>query len=128
MLQTWVLVVIGVLINLILGMLWYGPLFGKPWKKAIKMKKAPKMKAGDYFWMLVIAVIASFGTIILVNYSGVSDMIRGAFIGMVIGLTGSVIVIANGIIYEKKPISLLFINGLYYIIFFAVVGAIAAYY
>ena len=63
----WLSVIIGAAFSFFMGMLWYGPLFGKTWVKLanIKMEKGEGMKNPGL--TMISAVLASFLTALAIE-------------------------------------------------------------
>lgn len=121
----WLSVVVAALAGFVIGSLWYGPLFQKPWMAASGMTKEkgaqgnmPLTFGGAY----VLNLIGATGIAILLgdNRSIGSGAHVGAFAAFFFLAT------ALGVIYlfEQRPLKLWLINAGYQIVNFAAMGAI----
>jgi hypothetical protein len=117
-------VLVAVVINVVLGFIWYGPLFGKAWSKMLGIDMSHKPGSGamgkSMFFMLVGSFLMAwtldhsliFGNAYL-GMSGVFSGIMGAFyiwLGFVAPVT------LGPVLWENKPWKLWFINAGYYLV------------
>ncbi|MBY0110711.1 DUF1761 domain-containing protein [Patescibacteria group bacterium] len=122
---------------IILGALWYGPLFGKQWMgmigltpegmKAMKLSPAMAMGLGLITTLLMAYVLAHgivFGNAYL-GTTGVAGGMMGAFwywLGFAVPLT------AGAYLWEGKSITLWVLNASYYLVSLLLMGAILGYF
>ncbi len=107
--------------NFMLGWLWYGPIFGKPWKammgftdnnmKAMKMKAMPAMVMGFVTAFLTAYVLAHF-----VLLFGASDVMGALELAFWTWLGFFATTLAGSVLWENKPISLYLLNASYYLV------------
>ena len=121
----WILL-IAALSAFVLGGLWYGPLFGKAWRKANGVPEGyqsghPARVFGVSF---IFAFIAAAGYLHFVGFSDdiLASALHGAAVGALIAGT------SFGINYQfsGKPFGLLLIDGGYHTVQFAIYGALYA--
>jgi hypothetical protein len=125
----WIAVVIGVVLSNALGFLWYGPLFGKPWAKALG-KKASELQASPTSY--VVTVVTSLITMIVLAAairafgSASLGVLEGAIVGVAlyIGLAGAPSYV--GTTFEGRSVTVWYINALYNLVVFGVMGAVFA--
>lgn len=121
----WIAVLVAALSGFVIGSLWYGPLFQKPWMKYSGMTREkgaqgnmPLIFGGAY----VLNLVGATGLgLILVDSSGWASGVHvGAFVGLFFVAT------ALGVIYlfEQRPIGLWLVNAGYQIVNFAAMGAV----
>lgn len=127
-------VIVAAAASIVLGFLWYGPMFGKQWMaltgitkekaEADKQKGMGKsfalMAIGSLLTAYVLANTILFGSEYLMIY-GVSGGLQGSFwswLGFVAPVTLSVV------LWEGKSWKLWFLNNGYYLLSFLVMGAI----
>ncbi len=114
--------------NMILGFIWYGPLFGKPWsrlmgwgdmtpeKMAEMQKSARPAYVVTFVGALLMAYVLAHGLVFgnaYLGMSGVSAGLMGAFwfwLGFVVPVT------IGTVFWDKKPWTLWFINAGYYLV------------
>jgi len=111
-----------------IGALWYGPLFGTPWMRALGMdpevmKKAPKKGLRQILtlvfllhWCMAFCLAMFFGPEITTA--------TGTFYGFLAGLALVGFALAVNALFEQKPWSYIFINGGYWTVDFTVMGVI----
>jgi len=122
---------------MVLGSLWYGPFFGKPWMKMMGISKPDKMSAKEkndmmrsYGIMFVGALVTSF----VLSHELVFAMSYLKTSGVSAGLTtgfwnwfGFVAPITMGSqLWEKKPWKLYYINSGYWLVQLCLMGVILA--
>lgn len=124
----WALIV-AALANMIVGMLWYGPLFGKKWMQLVGITadgmKSMAMKPwqamiGGLINSLIIAYVLLFFTV-----TWVTPDIGGALFGAFWIWLGFVATTQIGsFLWEGKPITLFLINTSYSLVAYGVMSAI----
>jgi hypothetical protein len=124
-LVNWLSVFVAALSGFVIGGLWYGPLFSKPWMRLSGMTKekgAQVSMAVTFGGAYALNLIAAAG-IALQNGAH-----TGWLFGLHVGLMGAFFFIAPalGVIYlfEQRPFKLWLINAAYQIINFSAMGAI----
>lgn len=91
----WIAVALGAVFSMVLGTLWYGPLFGKLWMKLIG-KKPEELNSNPtmYVFTFIAALVGSLVLAVLVNSLGISTwgpgLVAGAVVWIGIGVTGLV--------------------------------------
>ncbi|MGH2606274.1 MAG: DUF1761 domain-containing protein [Anaerolineales bacterium] len=123
----WLAVVVGVVVSNALGFLWYGPLFGQTWAKALG-KKMEELQGSPT--MYVVTIVASFITMVVLAAAvaafGSANLIEGAVVGALlwfgIGATQSYV----GATFEGRPMAVWQISALYNLVVFVVMGAVFA--
>lgn len=125
------------IVAMVLGTLWYGPLFGKKWMALTGIKMPSKMDADakqamykSYGIMLVGSLVTAFvlahTTIFAMAYTGATGWQAGLMSGFWNWL-GFVAPIAMGPqLWEKKPWSLWVINAGFYLVLLCINGTILA--
>ncbi len=127
-----VAVLVAAIASIVLGFLWYGPLFGKKWASLMgwgKMNKATmaKMKksAGKgYAVGFLTAIVMAYVLAHFVSYAGAVTAIEGAQAGFWAWLGFVATVTAGSVLWEGKPKNLYFLNNGYQLISLMVMGAI----
>jgi hypothetical protein len=124
-LVNWVSVLVAALSGFVIGSLWYGPLFQKPWMRLTGITKEQGTKANmavTFGGAYLLNVMGAFGiAMVLGDHRGLhSGLHAGAFVGLFF------IGAALGVIYlfEMRPLKLWLINAGYQIVNFAAMGAI----
>ena len=121
----WLSVLVAALSGFVIGGLWYGPLFQKPWMQLTGMTKergAQVNMAVTYGGAYVLNLVGAIGiALVLGHHSGwASGLHTGVFTAAFFVAT------ALGVIYlfEQRPFKLWCINAGYQIVNFAAMGAI----
>lgn len=130
-------VLVAGVVNIIIGFLWYGPVFGKKWMAMMGMGQADidagKAKGGmgkSYF----IAFVGSLVTAYVLAYIITISRIAGISSGVSGGLSSAFWVwlgffatsVLASVLREKRTWSLYFLNVFYHLVNLLVMGAILA--
>ena len=123
----WIAVLIGTVFNMVLGTLWYGPLFGKMWLKIIgKKREELQSNAVMYLLPLVMALVSSYILAVLIEGLGITIWWHGLVMGVVIWLgIGATATFTTGT-FEESPRGAWLLFTLYYLIVYAVEGIVFA--
>ncbi|MEO6185062.1 MAG: DUF1761 domain-containing protein [Steroidobacteraceae bacterium] len=121
----WLGVLVAALSGFVIGGLWYGPLFQKPWMQLTGMTKekgAQVSMAVTFGGAYVLNLVGAAGIAILLgaHRSWQGGLHTGLFTGVFFIAT------ALGVIYlfEQRPLKLWFINAGYQIVNFTAMGTI----
>ena len=124
-------VLVAAIASMVVGFLWYGPLFGNMWKQLMnitdkdmkKMKMSPRtsMILGFITTLVISCTLAYF--FIYMNISGIADALTAAFL-VWIGFVATVQV--GAVLWENKPWKLFFLNTAHNLISLAVMAVILA--
>ncbi|MBI2551232.1 DUF1761 domain-containing protein [Candidatus Uhrbacteria bacterium] len=129
-------VFVAALSSLVLGCIWYGPLFGKPWMRLAglsheKIAEAKKKgMAGRYSVMLIGTVVMSYvlwhEITFAIAFFGVSGIGAGLEGGFWIWLGFIAPVLMGAVLWEGKSWTLWLINAGYYLLSLMLMGGILA--
>lgn len=120
--------IVAAVANIAIGMLWYGPLFGKPWmamtgltKESIKTMPLKPMYAmlGGLINSLLIAYVLLFFTA-----TWVTDLNGALMAAFWIWLGFVATTQISGFLWEGKPFKLFLINTSYSLVAYGVMAAI----
>jgi len=128
----WIAVLAAGISAMVIGYVWYGPLFGKPWMKLTgitkeDVEKDKKNMPMNYGGMFVAALVTSYVLDFTIRM-GETIMPRSAISGVTaafwvwLGFIAAVRV--TDVIFNKKPLKLYFIETGYYLVFLLVAGVI----
>ena len=124
----WLGVLVAVVASQVIGFLWYGPLFVKPWLAALG-KTEEEMKAGGSVGPavaigVVCSIVAAIALALVISITDDPDMMTGAKIGLLaaIGFVVSYIVLTS--VYEQRNSTLAWIASGNQIVTLTVMGAI----
>ena len=122
-------VLVAAIASMVVGFIWYGPLFGKSWMKLmnIDMNKTKDKKKGMgkmYFITFIASLITGYVLAHIISYTQsttVSDAALAAFwnwLGFMLPL------LIGSILWEGKPAKLFFINAVYWLVNLLVMASI----
>lgn len=124
-------------VAMIIGGLWYGPIFGKSWIKEmgipqsevdVMKAKGQKSMAKSYIIMFIGALVMAYvlsHVVAMANLSGISTGAGGGVSGGFWMWLGFVVVVLLGqVLWEKKSWKLWTINVAYYLVVLLINGAI----
>ncbi len=121
----WLSVLVAALSGFIIGGLWYGPLFQKPWMRLTGMSKEKGAQASmplTFGGAYVLNLLGAFAIAMLLGEQ------HGVLLGLHAGAFSGLFFIATalGVIYlfEQRPFKLWLINAGYQVVNFAAMGAI----
>jgi hypothetical protein len=121
----WLSVFVAALSGFVIGSLWYGPLFQKPWMRLTGMTKekgAASNMAVTFGGAYVLNLIGAIGIALVMgdHHGWASGLHTGAFAAFFFIAT------ALGVIYlfEQRPLGLWCINAGYQVVNFAAMGAV----
>lgn len=132
----WAAVVVAAIINMVLGMIWYGPLFGKYWMSVTGVSRDmvqnnPSAKSAMYRSMVIAFILALVQNVIfahLISFSVAAAGISGVQAGMWIGFfmwLGFVVPAHSGVtLWEGKPFKLWAVYSGYYLVLLLINGAL----
>jgi hypothetical protein len=103
----WIAVVLGAAFSMLLGFLWYGPLFGRLWLRSIgKKEEELSGSAGMYVFAFLGALVSAYVLAVLVGALGITVWWRGAVLGAVVSVgIGSMAALVNGIFHRISGIA-----------------------
>ena len=125
LLATFVATVLG----FVLGALWYGPLFGRPWMAAVGMTteriRRDVSPAKTYGATFVLGLIASY---VFGLYLGPAPGRAFAIVaGAAAGVCWVATALATNYLFEGRPAALIAINGGYHAVRFTLMGLAFAF-
>ena len=123
------------IVSMILGFLWYGPLFGKEWMRLSGLTQehmaAAKKNGGmtrSYVMMMIGTLVTNYVLAHAVIFASSYLMVYGASAGLMVGFwnwLGLVAPVTMGVVlWEGKPWKLWCITSGYYLVSLAVGGVI----
>ena len=123
----WLAVIVAALASFIIGALWYGPLFGKKWMELNGFTKENIKDGGLSMPVILIVnyVATALAALALAMFIGAeANAGFGIFAGVMIAVFWIGTSRLNDVLYEKKPMGLFWINVGYYLVIYAIMGAI----
>jgi len=120
----WLTILVAAVSAFMLGGLWYGPLFGKLWMRAVGMTAdeiqrdfRPARMYGATFLLGFLASYA-FGLYLGPDPGRAFSVVAGAVAGTCLVATA----LATNYLFERKPVALILINGGYHVVRFTLIG------
>lgn len=124
----WVVVLAAALTALVVGALWYGPLFGEPWMRSQGLDptvvKGQSKKGLRQLLTLVFMLEWMMAACLAYFIGNAADLLQGALYGFLSGLPWVGFAIAVNGLFEQKPLSYILINGSYWTVAFTLMGLI----
>ena len=113
----WLAVLAGGLAYFFLGAIWYTGLFGKKWRSynaaLMNDPNAKKGTAGIMLISLVMMLVCALGLALIVTRLNLSGWMVGLKLGILTGVCFAATAVHISYVYEKRPLGLHLINGLY---------------
>lgn len=117
--------VAGVVVMQVLGFLWYGPLLGKIWMKAMGKTREDLASASLPIIVSIVATtVAVVGLAWLIGSTSSPDALTGAVYGLIVSIAFVASAVVTSAVYESKSwvVSTIYIG--YNIVGLTAVGAI----
>lgn len=120
----WLAVIAAALSMFVIGGLWYGPFFARPWQRAAGVSDE-QLKAGNMPLIFGVALVLS-----LIMAANLAFFVNGLPLGITVlyavaaGLGWAALGLSTVALFERRPLSYHLINGGYLTIAFAVMGLI----
>jgi hypothetical protein len=110
---------------MVIGMLWYGPVFGKIWMKYMginphdkkKMEEMKKSSGPAMAASIVGSLVTGYVLAALINSLAVTTLAHGLLTGFLVWLGFCAPVIGTQVLYGGKPKALWIIDSGYYLVY-----------
>jgi hypothetical protein len=119
----WLGVLVATVIYMVLGALWYGPLFGKVWMKAMGWEgpaEGESPGAATYAIPAICYLVASIATGLLAEATGSDSVAEGLALGLVVGIGYAVTLTIVSVTFDTtkrpSPATLAVLTGAYNLI------------
>lgn len=132
----YVAVLVAAVVNMVLGFIWYGPLFGTQWMALSGFKKEDMDKAKAkgmnkaYTIMtlgsLLMAYVLSHSLVFASTYTETAGVAAGFMVGFWTWLGFVAPVTVGTVLWDGKPWKLWFLNAGYYLVALVLMGIILA--
>jgi hypothetical protein len=131
-------VIVAAIASMVIGFLWYGPVFGKMWSRlmgwseqAMADMKAKGGMGSSYLIMfigsLVMAYVLAHSLIFAATFTQTSGVSAGLVVGFWNWLGFIAPVTLGSVLWEKKSWKLWILNNAYYLVTLLVMGIILAH-
>lgn len=122
-------VLVAALISMVIGYLWYGPLFGRQWMALMGIKPGA-VSGGEmgktYVFGFIAALVTAWVLAMFVDFTGARTATQGAVTGFWVWLGFVATVTSASVLYERRPASLYVLNNGYQLVSLAVTGGLLA--
>lgn len=125
------ILVVGV-INMVIGSLWYGPLFGRPWMRymgiSYKQMQEGKKKGmtKQYLIMFIATLLMAYVLSMFIVFTSSVTVLEGAMVGFWAWLGFLATTMIGSVLWEQKPLNLYWLNVFHYLVVLMIDGAILA--
>jgi hypothetical protein len=111
-------VVIAGILNMIIGFLWYGPLFSKPWMKLVgltpeKISEQSDKMGMNYLTSFVLALVSAAVFQIIYMSFNPADVVESITLAFLVWFGFVFAVVINQSMFVKKPFKLILIDSGY---------------
>ena len=107
----WLAFLVAVIIRMLIGWLWYGPLFGKTWMGLVGFQEGEIEGQGKAMGLaLVVAIVMAFVLSVLMDYVGANNLVGGLFTGFFIWLGFVATTQYQLVLFENRETKLFLIN------------------
>lgn len=124
----WVGVIVSTVAAMLIGGLWYGPLFGKSWMTLIGKTTEEVHEQGAFAYL--IAALGAFVTAIVMTYvtqwAVAEGFGEGALVGIVMWAGFTLSTLVTGSVFEGRPWELIMINSGNSLLTFFIIGGVVA--
>jgi len=125
----WLAILICAVVSMIVGSIWYGPVFGKQWMKLVgftkeELEKGKKDMPKVYGQMFLGSVITSYVLAVIISMAPEKSVMMGVTGAFWVWVGFIAAVKYSDVLFEKKPLKLYLIEIGYYLIFLTISGAI----
>ena len=123
----WFAILICMILNMGIGAVWYGPLFGKQWMEELGLSE-DDLKSGnpakDYGFAFLNSFLMAFVMANVLTWATVSNIGTGVFVGLLmwLGFTGFSFGVNHA--FENRSIKIWLINSGMYLVGLLVMGAV----
>ena len=119
----WLAVLVVTAFNMVLGMLWYGPLFGKYWLKLIGKKRDEIESPGAaYIIPLVAAFISALALALIIESFALQTWWMGALAGALVWIGIGATALATNSVFEERSFGVWVLFCSYQLIVFIAAG------
>ena len=118
----------AIILNMVLGALWYGPLFGKPWMAlnnlTMEMIKEQGSPIKQYAVAVIASVIISLAIASVAEAAGVANTAEGAMLGAIMSVGLVATAFGTSYMFESKALRHYLINAGYPVVSITLIGTL----
>src|SRR5689334_4630694 len=121
-------IIVAAIIEMVLGFLWYGPLFSKPWM-ALQGWTQERMQAGNpnpviYLVPFVGSLLRNYVLALLISATQMGTLVGGAGLGLLLGTGFIATAFASNYLFGSRPLKLYLIDTGYFFVAPVITGAL----
>ena len=121
-------VFVGAIIEMLLGFLWYGPLFAKPWM-ALQGWTQERMQGSNpnpviYLVPFLGALVTAYVLALVIQAAQMGTLAGGAGLGLLVGIGFVAPAFASNYTFSSRPFKLFMIDAGYYLVAPVLIGAL----
>jgi hypothetical protein len=121
-------VLVAVVLQFVLGFIWYTPLFGEAWMGMVGLDlatiEANPPGAGEWITNIFSAVVSMYVLAWLFTKIPVTSLVKGLLVGLLIGFSFVLLSVMTSGMFAKDPYGLAWITGGFTTVGLAIGGAI----
>ncbi|MDQ5900961.1 MAG: hypothetical protein QG600_539 [Patescibacteria group bacterium] len=122
-------IILSVVVSMIIGFVWYGPLFGNQWMKLVNLTKKDIEDSKDkmpltYAGMAVISLIQAVVLYQFIISQNIIGVMGGVLIGFFVWFGFVATVNFSTVLFSKKPFELFAIESGYQLVYLLMAGAL----
>lgn len=123
----WLAVVVAAVVNMVVGFLWYGPLFSRLFLRLVG-KREDEVESTPIVYVLgfVMGFVTTYVLAVIIVSAGVTTWWGGAVTGAVVWIAIGALTSANTIMYEDRKVGLWLLFSSYQLVVLAVAGVLFA--
>ncbi|MDD9987535.1 MAG: DUF1761 domain-containing protein [Spirochaetaceae bacterium] len=123
----WLAVLVAAIVNMVVGFLWYGPLFSGLFLRLIG-KREEDIEASPLVYPLgfVMGLVTTYVLAVIIGSAGVTTWWEGAVAGAVVWIAIGALTSANTILYEDRPVGLWLLFSSYQLVVLTIAGVLFA--
>jgi len=125
-------ILVSGILAMVIGALWYGPVFGKLWMKLADISQRQiedgkkKGMAKNYVITFLGTLVMSYVLALFIGYSGLTSFLGGMQIGFMAWIGFLATTMIGMILWEGKSLKLYLLNVLHYFVVLLLIGGILA--
>lgn len=127
--MNWFGIILAAVAQMVVGFIWYGPLFGKTWMSMMGINTQSMGREGmgkTYAIQAVGSLVTAYVLATLVGMMGAKTLAAGVQAGFWVWLGFVATVTLGSVLYERRSWNLYVLNNGYQLVSLAIMGAIVA--
>lgn len=121
-------IIVAAVIDMVLGFLWYGPFFSKPWM-ALQGWTQERMQAGApnpaiYLVPFVGSLLRNYVLALMISATQMGTLPGGAGLGLLLGVGFVATAFASNYLFGARPFKLYLIDAGYFLVAPIITGAL----